>query len=105
VLAHRDDVAGPDRVALVGDLVLGVDVVRRAGALGEGEAAGQVVVVDVGLEDVGEPRPRVVEQGEHAVDVALRVDHQGHLAVVHEVAAVAQGGSLDRDDLHVVQLR
>jgi len=37
---------------LEGHLVLGVDQVFRAGAPGKGQTAGDVVVVDVGLEDV-----------------------------------------------------
>ncbi len=40
----------------------------------------------------------LAEQGEHPVDVALRVDDEGDLAVVDEVAAVSQGGGVDDDD-------
>ena len=54
--------------------------------------------MDVGLEDVGEADAVLVEQGQHPVDVALRVDHEGDLAVVHEVAAVAERRGLDGDD-------
>ena len=87
---------------LEGDLVGRVHVVRRAGAPGQCQPAGHVVVVDVGLEDVGEPDVVFLEQVQHPVDVALRVDHERDLAVVDEVAAVAQGGRLDRDDGEVV---
>ena len=91
-----------DRGALEGDLVGGVDVVRRAGAPGQRQPTGHVVVVDVGLEDVGEPDTVLLEQVQHPVDVALRVHHERDLAVVDEVAAVTQGGCLDRDDGEVV---
>ena len=37
--------------------------------------------------------------GQHAVDVALRVDHQRDLPVVGHVAAVPQARRVDRDDL------
>ena len=47
--------------------------------------ARQVVVVDVRLEDGLEPEGVLLEDREHAVDVALRVDHRGDLAVVHHV--------------------
>ena len=73
------------------DVVGGVDEVRGTGGLRQGEPAGDVVVVDVGLEDVGEPDAVLVEQAQHPVDVALRVDHERDLAVVDEVAAVARG--------------
>jgi len=88
-VAHR----GP----LEGHLVLGVDQIRGAGAPGEGEAAGDVVVMDVGLEDVRQPQAILGEQGQDAVDVPLRVHHEGNLAVMHEVTAVAQRGRLQRD--------
>ena len=35
-----------------------------------------------------------------AVDVALRVDHQGDLAVMDEVAAITERWGLDDDDVH-----
>ena len=85
-----DDLAVAHRGAVEGHLVLAVDEVRGAGALRERQTAGDVVVVDVGLEDVGEAHAVLVEQVEDAVDVALRVDHEGDLAVVDEVAAVAE---------------
>src|SRR5690606_25470721 len=65
------------------------------------EPAGDVVVVDVGLEDVGQRDAEVVEKVDDAVDVALRVDDGRDLAVGDEVAAVAEGGGLDGVDLHV----
>ena len=96
--AHGHVLIVGDRGPVVGDLVGGVDEVRGAGALGQGQAAGDVVVVDVGLEHVADPHAFGGGQVEDAVDVALRVDHERHLPVVDEVAAVAQGRGLDRDD-------
>ena len=97
-VADRDGLAVADRGALEGDVVVLVDEVRRAGAAGERQPAGDVVVVDVGLEDVGEPDAVLLEQVQHPVDVALRVDHEGDLAVVDEVAAVAQRRGVDGED-------
>ena len=96
--AHLDHVTVTHRDPLVGHPVGGVDVVRRAGRPCQRQAAGDVVVVQVGLEDVGDPHPRPLRQGEHPVDVTLRVDHQGDLTVMGQVAAVAQGRGVDRDD-------
>ena len=95
---HLDDLSVRNGGAVEGHVVLAVDEVLGTGALRESEPAGDVVVVDVGLEDVGEAHVVLLEQGEDAVDVALRVDHEGDLAVVHEVAAVAERRGLDRDD-------
>ena len=88
----------PDRGALEGDLVLAVHVVCRAGRRGQGQAARDVVVVDVGLEDVSDSYALAPGEVEDAVDVALRVDDDRDLPVVGEVGAVAEGGGVDRDD-------
>ena len=95
---HLDDLSVRHGGAGEGHVVLAVDEVVGTGPLREREAAGDVVVVDVGLEDVGEAYAVLVEEGQHAVDVALRVDHERDLAVVHEVAAVAEGGGVDHED-------
>ncbi len=100
--AHRgrdlDDVSVADGGALERDRVGGVDVIGRAGGLGKGQPAGEVVVVDVRLKDVGDAHTGLVGDGEHSVDVALGVHDHGHLAVVREVGAVAEGGRLDGED-------
>ena len=74
------------------------DVVR-ARAAGQSEPAGDVVVVDVGLEHVGDADGGGLGDGENPVDVPLRVDDGGVLAVVDQVAAVAEPGGLDRNDV------
>ncbi len=105
--ADQHCVAVPDRGALEGDVVVRVDVVGRPGGPREGQSAGQVVVVDVGLEDVGRLDPVVVEQGEYPVDVALRIDDESDLAVMDDVAPVAERGGLDGqhlDTVHVAHL-
>ena len=61
--ADLDDVAVADRDPLVGHRVGGVDVVRRAGRPRQRQAAGDVVVVDVGLEDVGDPDAGLLRPG------------------------------------------
>ena len=42
-----------------------------------------------------------IQYVQDAVDVALRVDHKGDLAVVDHIRAVAERGRLDRDDRQV----
>jgi hypothetical protein len=54
---------------------------------------------------VRQPQPPLTEQGQDAVDVPLRVHHEGNLAVVHQVAAVAQCGRLERDHGDGIVLR
>jgi hypothetical protein len=51
----------------------------------------------MGLQDVGQPQVMRVEQRQDAVDVPLRVHHEGGLAVMDQVAAVAKRGRLERD--------
>jgi hypothetical protein len=97
-VADPDDVAVAHRHPFEGDVVVGVDVVGRAGRLGQGEAAGHVVVVDVRLEHVGDPHARLGGQRQDAIDVALRVHHDGHFAVVGQVAAIAERGGVERND-------
>jgi len=47
---------------------------------------------------VGDPHTGRLGSFEYAVDVTLRVDYERDLAVMGEVAAVAQGWGLDGDD-------
>jgi hypothetical protein len=97
-VADSQQVAVADAGAVEGDGVVGVDVVGRAGRRGEGVPAGDVVVVDVGLEDVGDPDALGGGEGEDPVDVSLRVDDERDPAVVDQVAAVTQGRGVDRQD-------
>jgi hypothetical protein len=66
---------------------------------GELEPAADVVVVEVGLQDVGHGPAALVEDGFDPVDVALGVDDDGGTAASDHVAAVSQVGGLDRDDV------
>ena len=68
--------------------------------VGEHEAAGDVVVVDVRLRDGDDLHPGRGGCRLEARDVARRVDHQAHDPVVHEVGAVAEVGHLERDHVH-----
>ena len=99
---HLDDLSVRYGGAGEGHVVLPIDEVPGTGSLREREAPGDVVVVDVRLEHVREAYAVLVEEVEDAVDVALGVDHEGDVAVVHEIAPVAQGRRLDRDDRQVV---
>jgi hypothetical protein len=91
-----DPVGGEGDVHAVGDDVL------RAEDAGQLEAAADVVVVEVGLQDVGDGPAALVEDLLDPVDVALRVDDDGRRAPPDDVAAVTQVGGLDRDDVEVV---
>ena len=62
-------------------------------------AAGDVVVVDVGLQHVGDAQAPLLGEVGDAVGVALGVDDHGDLAVGDEVAAVPQGRGLDGEDV------
>ncbi len=73
-----------------GDRVGRVHPVPGAGAPRELEAAGDVVVVDVGLEDQAGGHAGAGEVPLDPVDVALRVDDHRHAAVVDHVTAVTE---------------
>jgi hypothetical protein len=88
-----------NRVVLEAGIAAGGQDVGCAGARGELEPAGDVVVVHVGLEDVGEAQAALLDEVEDPVDVTLRVDDDGDLPVGGQVAAVAQAGGLDGLDL------
>ena len=66
----------------------------------QSQPAGQVVVVYVRLEDVGDPDATLGRQGQYPADIALRVDDEGQLPVVREIAAVAERRGVDGHDLH-----
>ncbi|OSY51049.1 hypothetical protein BG846_03326 [Streptomyces fradiae ATCC 10745 = DSM 40063] len=74
------------------------DEVGGAGEAGEAGAAGEVVVVEVGLEHMGEADAAGGRRGEDAVHVAGRVDGDGVLRASREVAAVAEPFGLDGVD-------
>ena len=95
---HVDDVAVPHPCPLVCDGVVGIHVIGGAGLAGQRQPAGDIVVVDVGFEDVGDPHTCGSSELQDPVDVALRVDHQRDPPVVDQVAAVPQGRGLDRED-------
>ena len=104
-LAGLDHVPVAHRHPLVGDRVVGVDAVLRADLLSEAEAPGDVVVVDVGLEHVRDAQPTRLGDGQHSVDVALRVDHHGDRSVVSDIRTVTQRRGVQGDDLdHAVCL-
>ena len=66
---------------------------------GEFEAPAHVVVVEVGLEDVGCAPPVPVKDFLDAIDVALRIDDDGGRSAADDVTAIAEVRSVDRDDL------
>ena len=84
-----------DRSAVERDRVGLVDDVAGAGAGGQLEPAGDVVVVHVRLQHRDAPQPTRGEHRLHPVDVALGVYHHGDRAVVRHVAAVSQLAGLD----------
>ena len=97
--ADLDDVAIFHRNPVEGHRVGRVDVVGRPGGPGQRQPAGHVVVVQMGLEHVGDPHSAGRGQVQHTVDVPLRIHHHGDVPVMREVAPVAQRGRIDRHDL------
>jgi hypothetical protein len=97
-VADGDEVAVAQRHAVEAHRVVGVDVVRRAGSPCQGEVAGDVVVVQVRLEDVCDGDAFGDGEVEDPVDVALRVDDERGGAVVDEVAAIAERRGVERQD-------
>ena len=81
---HRpgvDGVAVGDGAPLVVDVVASGHDVLGAGGARQFQTAGDVVVVDVGFQHVGDPHAAVGGEVEYPVDVALRVDHDGDVTV------------------------
>ena len=98
--AHRDLVTVTHTGAVECHGVRGVDQIGHFGAAGELVAAGDVVVVDVGLGHRTQPQASLAQLGLDPVDVALGVDHQRDLSVVDHVAAVTELLGRDRLDKH-----
>ena len=103
--AHRSDVddvpvghrsAGEAHVVAVRDDVFGAE------GAGEFQPAGHVVVVDMGLENMGDRDAVLAGEVEDPVDVALRVDHRAAAVGADQVAAVAEAGCLDDGHVHGV---
>ena len=97
--ADLDHIAVADRLAIETDRVGAVHQVSRADRAGQGQAAADVVVVDVRLGDMGDPDAFPLGQRGDAISVPLRIDDDGDLAVMGQVAPVAQGRRFDRQDL------
>ena len=55
--------------------------------------------MDVGLDHMAEARTTLGEQGEHSVDIALRVHNNRLSACEDRVAPIAQLGGLDGRDV------
>lgn len=91
-------VAVVDGCAPVGDPGHGGHEVGGARDAGQFRAAADVVVVDMGLDDVGYPRSAPSRRRDHLVDVTRRVDGHGRPLTAGQVAAVAESGQLDRVD-------
>ena len=81
------------------DVLGGRHDVGRPGRPGQRQAAGHVVVVDVGLQHVRDAHAMLGCDRQDPVDVPLGVDDDRCLAVVREVAAISQPGGLDGHDL------
>src|SRR5687768_17161556 len=98
--ADLQGLAVRDGFALEADSVRSVDEVLRTMGAGEDQAAGEVVVVDVRLSNVRDADSRGARSFLDPVRVPLRVDHQGHAAVMHQVAAVPELRGLDDNNVH-----
>ena len=98
--ADLDDVTAADAHVRDGDPLGGRDEVVGAVPPREQRGAGHVVVVDVGVGDRPDLDAGLLRRAlDHAV-VARRVDDDALAAVVQQVAAVAELGEGDGDDLH-----
>jgi hypothetical protein len=95
--ADLDDLAVPDAGALEAHRVGRIDQVGGTSLAGQCEAAADVIVVDVSLGDVRDACACRVGQRRYPVGVALRVDDDGHVAVMHQVTAVTESRRLNRD--------
>src|SRR6266567_3189377 len=80
-LASLDLIPVADTDPVEGDPVRRAHVVGGPHRAGEGEAARDVVVVDVSLEPVGDPDYTALRHRQDSVDVTLRVDHDRHRAI------------------------
>jgi len=103
--ADLDQVPVADRHPVEGHLVCRVDVVGGADGQREGQAPGHVVVVQVGLEHMGDPDAPGRGQGQHPVGVPLRIHDQRDVPVVGEVTAVPQRGGVNGHHLHAGSCR
>src|SRR5207253_5565834 len=75
--ADVERLAIADRAVLVAELRAGADHVARPGQRGEVATARDVVVVEVRLDDVGDPDVEIAGGREVDVDVPPRVDDRG----------------------------
>ncbi len=99
---HRpglDHVPVADRCSAQRHVVGTVDVVRGTGLPGQGQAAGDVIVVDVRLEHVGHRHAAVGGHHQDPVDVTLRIHHERGRAVGHQVTAVTQRRRVDHHNV------
>ncbi len=71
--------------------------VLRAQLIGQHQPARDVVVVHVGLHDVRQGPCVLLQDGHHAVDVALRVDHDRLVVERDDVRAVTEVVGVQRD--------
>ena len=98
--AHLDDVTAADAHVRDGDQLRGGDEVVGAVPPREQRGARDVVVVDVGVGDRPDLDAGLVRRALDHGGVARGVDDDALAAVVQQVAAVAELGEGDGDDLH-----
>ena len=100
--ADVERLAVADGAVLVAQLRAGADHVARAGQGGEVATARHVVVVEMGLDDVGDPDVELAGRREVDVDVAARVDDRGDTGglVGDERRQVAEALDPELADLH-----
>ena len=82
-------VAVGHRAPLVTHVVTAGDNVFGTDCAGQFEAAGDVVVVDVGFKHVSDCHGVLVGEVEHSVDVALRIDDRCDAPVADQIAPVS----------------
>ncbi|GAA2619362.1 hypothetical protein GCM10010307_01840 [Streptomyces vastus] len=81
-----------------GDPGPGRDEIRRTRDPGQLQAAGDVVVVDVRLDDVRDQHPTPGRRRDHLIHVTGRGDRRRRPLAARQVTTVAEPGHLDRVD-------
>ena len=98
-IPDRDHIAVADRDPAESHVVGPVHVIPGTGLAGQRQAAGHVVIVNVGLEHMGDLGPPAGRCRQHPVNVPLRIHHQRGSPVGRQVTAVPQRRGVDTDDL------
>jgi hypothetical protein len=99
-VADPDDLPIGDRLTLECHRVGRIDQICGTVGTRKGESAGDVVVVQMSLGDMGDGDSGISRRRLHSVDVTLWINDERDRAVVHQIAAISQLRGFDNDDVH-----